>query len=152
MVAQSTALVSPLPYFIGYKPDGNLNYIKQNTLRNIHFIAVNPELKQQELNDLKIQLAEQRPVSTLVKKPDGTFQYQSIIQTRIIQTHAFSIQSQGTEFKLPTQQLGDFVITVLDKNKTELSQFKYTVVGASQASLAKNAELNIKLNSLIIYI
>ena len=31
VTTQSKALISPLPYFIGYKPDGDLSFIKQNS-------------------------------------------------------------------------------------------------------------------------
>jgi uncharacterized protein YfaS (alpha-2-macroglobulin family) len=146
VAAQNTLWVSPLPYFIGYKPDGDLNYIKQNAQRSMHFIAVDPELKLQAVNNLKIQLTELHPVSTLVKKPDGTFQYQSLMQSRIISQEPFAVNLQGTQFTLPTQQIGDFVVTILDEHNTEISKFKYTIAGASQLPLAKNSELTLKLN------
>ena len=146
VAAESSALVSPLAYFVGYKPDGDLNYIKQNSVRQINFIAINPILKQQSVENLKIQLAALHPVSTLVKNADGTFQYQSLIQTNVISTKPFVVNASGTSYPLPTEQIGDFVVTILDQNNTELSKLKYTVVGASQLPLAKNAELSIKLN------
>ncbi len=149
VTTQTTALVSPLAYFVGYKPDGDLSYIKQNSQRSVNFIAVNPQLKKQTLTNLKIQLTALHPVSTLVKNPDGTFKYQSLIQTSIINTQSFSVNEQGTDYSLPTQQIGDFAVTILDQNNTELSKFKYTVVGASQLPLAKNAELSIKLNKAL---
>ncbi|ASQ45894.1 alpha-2-macroglobulin family protein [Legionella clemsonensis] len=146
VTTQSTALVSPLPFFIGYKPDGDLKYIKQNSQRSVRFIAVNPQLNQQAVSDLKLQLLSLHPVTTLVKKPNGTYQYQSIIQTTVISTKPFSIDAQGSEFSLPTQQIGDFAITILDKNNAELSHFKFSIIGVSQLPLAKNAELAVKLN------
>lgn len=146
VAAESKALVSPLAYFVGYKPDGDLNYIKQNSVRSVNFIAVNPQLKQQSVENLKIQLAELHPVTTLVKNADGTFQYQSLIQTSIISTQPFTVNATGTAYSLPTAKIGNFVVSILDQNNTELSKLKYTVVGASQLPLAKNAELNIKLN------
>lgn len=146
VTAQSKVLVSPLPYFIGYKPDGDLSFVKQNSARSIHFIAVNPQLGQDSINNLKLQLISLHPITTLVKKPDGTFQYQSVIQPTIINSNAFEIANEGTDFNLPTDQIGDFSINVLDNNNTVLSQLKYTVVGTSQTPIAKNAELSIKLS------
>ncbi|MEO8401345.1 MAG: alpha-2-macroglobulin [Gammaproteobacteria bacterium] len=146
VTAQSTALVSPLAYFVGYKPDGDLSYIKQNGQRSVHFIAVNPELKQTAVKDLKIQLTALHPVTTLVKKPDGTYQYQSLIQTNIVSSKPYEVGEQGANYTLPTDQIGDFALSILDQNNTELSRFKFSVVGASQLPLAKNAELSVKLN------
>ncbi|KTD75151.1 alpha-2-macroglobulin [Legionella waltersii] len=146
VTTQVKALISPLPYFVGYKPDGDLNFIKQNSARSIHFIAVNPQLGQESINDLKIQLISLRPITTLVKKPDGTYQYQSVIQPTVLSTNSFDINDEGTDFTLPTDQIGDFSINILDNTNTVLSQLKYTVVGASQTPMAKNAELSIKLS------
>lgn len=146
VTTQTTALVSPLPYFVGYKPDGDLNYTKQNAARSVKLIAINPQLKQQALTDLTLQVFNQRPVTTLVKKEDGTYQYQSIIQSKQVSSASFSINESGTDYALPTQTIGDFLVSIMDKDGTELSHFKYSVVGASQVALPKNAELSVKLN------
>ncbi len=146
VASESTVLVSPLTYFVGYKPDGDLSYIKQNSQRSVNFIAVNPQLKKQAVDNLKVQVTMLHPVSTLVKNADGTFQYQSLIQTNIVSTKPFVVNAAETNYALDTATIGDFVVTILDQNNTELSHFQYTVVGASQLPLAKNAELSIKLN------
>jgi uncharacterized protein YfaS (alpha-2-macroglobulin family) len=146
VTTQSSVLVSPLSYFVGYKPEGDLNYIKQNSQQGVNFIAINPQLKPVVLDHLKIQLIALHPVTTLVKKPDGTYQYQSIMQSNIVSTKPFIIDEQGTHYTLPTEQIGNFAISILDEKNTELSRFNMSVVGASQLSLAKNAELSVKLN------
>ena len=143
---QTTTLVSPLDYFIGYKPDGDLNYIKQNSQRSINLIAVDPQLKQQAATDLKIQLIALRPVTTLVKKEDGTYQYQSIIQSSVLSTTPFSVSEQGIDYTVNSEKIGDFALVILDPKNTELSRIKFSVVGESQQPLAKNAELSVKLN------
>ncbi|KTC99335.1 alpha-2-macroglobulin [Legionella erythra] len=141
-----TALVSPLSYLIGYKPDGDLKYIKQNTARQIQFIAIDSQLKPTAVNDLKLNLYALRPVSTLVKKPDGTYQYQSIVKSTLVSSQPLAIAEQGIQYPLPTNQIGDFSIRVVDKSNTELSQLTFSVVGESQIPLAKNAELSVKLS------
>jgi alpha-2-macroglobulin len=146
VTTQTTALVSPLTYLVGYKPDGDLTYIKQNGARNVHLIAINPALKQQALPNLRLQLFSQHPVSTLIKKEDGTYQYQSIIQTSQISNNSFAITDQGVDYSLPTQTIGNFLVAIVDQTGTELSRFNYSVIGNSQQPLPKNAELNVKLN------
>lgn len=146
VTTQSKALISPLAYFVGYKADGDLSFIKQNGSRTINFIAINPQLSKERIPDLKIQLVSLHPVTTLVKKADGTYQYQSIIQSSIVSTDSFTIEEQGTNYALPTQQIGDYSLNIIDKDNTVLSQLKFSIVGASQQPLAKNAELSIKLN------
>ena len=73
-------LVSPLSYLVGTKPDGDLSYIKQKAVRSMHVIAIDPQLKQQALSNLTLQLYQLHPVTTLIKKADGTYHYQSIMQ------------------------------------------------------------------------
>ncbi|MCW8407484.1 alpha-2-macroglobulin [Legionella sp. PATHC035] len=146
VTSQSKTLISPLPYFIGYKPDGDLSFIKQNSDRSVNYIAINPGLDKQAVSDLKIQLVSLHPVTTLVKKTDGTYQYQSVIQSTIVSTAPFNISEQGTDYTLPTQQIGDYSLSILGKDNTVLNQLKFSIVGASQQPLAKNAELSIKLN------
>ena len=146
VTTQSKVLISPLPFFVGYKADGDLSFIKQNGVRNINYVAINPQLSKEEIKDLKIQLVSLHPVTTLVKKADGTYQYQSIVQSTVISTKPFSIEETGANYSLPTQQIGDFSLSVLNKEETILSQLKFSIVGASQQPLAKNAELSIKLN------
>lgn len=146
VTTQTSALVSPLSYFIGYKANGDVNYIKQNTERLVHFIAVNPKLEMQALDKLKIQYLTLKPVFTLVKKPNGTYEYQSIIQTKISKTENFSIPKEGYKLALPTDQIGEFAVQLLDKDNTVLSYVNYNVVGTGQITLNKNAELTLKLN------
>lgn len=146
VTTQTTALVSPLAYLVGYKPDGDLNYIKQDAARSVNLIAVNPELKQQALPNLTIQVFKQHPISTLVKKKDGSYQYQSIIQTTQISSDSFAIPDQGINYTLPTGQIGDFLIAIADQQGTELSRFQYHVMGSGQQPLPRNAELDVKLN------
>ena len=146
VTTQTSALVSPLAYFVGYKPDADLQYIKQDSPHQMRFIAVNPQLQQQALSDLTLKIFNERPVTTLVKKEDGTYQYQSIVQTTETGQQAFTIAAAGSDYSLPANTIGDFLVTVSTKDGTELSRFKYSIVGASAQPLPKNAELNVKLS------
>ncbi len=143
---QIKTVISPLNYFVGYKTEGNLSFITQNSIQKVNFIAINSQLEQQAVGDLKVQLIAHHPVTTLVKKADGTYQYQSIIHSALISTHPLMLPAEGTDYDLPTQEIGDYSLNIIDPNNTVLNQFKFTVVGAGQLPLAKNAELSIKLN------
>lgn len=142
----SKAFISPLPYFIGYKPDGDLSFIQQNSQRKVHYIALTPQLTKQKIKDLRIQLISLLPVTSLMKKADGTYQYLSIIQSKVLQTEPFSLEKVGTYYSLPTQTIGNFALLVLDKEDSVLSRLNFSIVGASQLPLAKDAQLNVQLN------
>ncbi len=143
---EMTTLVSPLAFMVGYKADSDLNYIKQNAQHNVNLIAINQSLKQQTVDHLQIKLSALNPVSTLVKNSDGTYKYQTLIQTKAVSTSAFTIADSGTNYTLPTNQVGNYLVEILDQNNVVLSHFNYSVMGASPVALTKNAELSVKLN------
>lgn len=146
VAGQSNALVSPLAYLIGYKADGDLHYIKQNSPRSLHFIAINPELKQIKVELLQAKIAELRQVSTLIKKPDGTYAYQTVTQELPISAQPLTIAEQGTQVNLLSDKIGDYVVSIVDQHNVELSRVKYSIVGASNKPLPKETELAVKLN------
>lgn len=143
---QLQALVSPRPYFVGFKPDGDFSFIKQNETRSVHFIAINPRLQKQDLSHLKIQLVALNPVSTLIKKDNGTYAYESIIKSTILDTKPASITQEGLNYPLPTNAIGDYQLSLVDEANLELAEVPFSVVGASQRPLPKNAELQVTLN------
>jgi uncharacterized protein YfaS (alpha-2-macroglobulin family) len=146
VTSQTTTLVSPLEFLVGYKADGDLSFIKQNDVRHVNVISINSNLQQQPLNKLKLQLFSLRPVTTLVKRDDGSYEYQSVIQTSLMKNADLDISDKGYDYTIPSDQIGDFMVVVADANETELAKFKFSVVGASQQPLPKNAELSVKLN------
>lgn len=146
VTSQSTVLVSPLEYFIGYKSDSDLAWIKLNSERHINLIAIDSTLKQITVDKLRMRLSSLRPVTTLVKKSNGTYQYQSMMQSTILSTEPFKLGSQGTQYALPTDKPGDYALSIIDKDNSELSRIVFHVAGASSHPLARDAELSIKLS------
>lgn len=146
VAAQTTQLVSPLSYLIGYKADGDLTYLRQDTKLPVHYLAVDSSLKQQAVNDLTMEWTQVNPISTLVKKSDGTYQYQTIEQNTVLKQSPFHLRESGQEVQLPSHQIGTFIMTVLNQQHAVLSRLKYTVVGTSQLPLEKNTPLMVKLD------
>lgn len=146
VMSETTTMVSPLSVLIGYKPDGDLGYIAQHANRSLRFIAIDQSLKQQALGGLKIELSSQQPVTSLVKKEDGTYQYQSVMQSKIISTTDFSIAAEGLTYPIPSGEIGNFTLRVFDDKNQDLAKLSFSVVGLSQTPLAKNAELQVTLN------
>ena len=147
--SQSTALITPLNYLVGYKPDGDLNYIKQNSAHSVNMIAINPALKQIAIDHLQAEIFTIEMVSTLIKNPDGTYAYQSIKTEKPLQQQPFAISANSSNFALPTQQIGDFDVVIRDQQAHPLTQFNYSVVGESGQAIEKNAELSVKLDKAV---
>lgn len=148
VAADAGTLVSPLKMFIGYKPDGDLYYIKRGSKRLVNIIAINPALKKTDTTDLKSLLIEQKYVSILTKQDDGTYKYESLRKEVVISETALNIPAKGLNYTLPTNQPGDFALEVRNANNVKLARIEYTVAGDANLarSLEKNAELEITLN------
>lgn len=144
--AEATALIAPLDYLVGYKPAQDLSFLKHNTPSSVHFIAINSELESLALNDLQIQLLSIKKISTLVKKPDGTYHYQSINQEVPTLSQPFAIDIAGNHFPLPTDTIGDFALVLKDAQGHLLSKLNFSVVGENSQTDFKQAELLVKLD------
>ncbi|MBI2891512.1 MAG: alpha-2-macroglobulin family protein [Nitrospirae bacterium] len=146
--SESSALVSDLPYLLGYKPDGGLQYIKRGNVRHVHVIGVDPELKQIAADGLTAQVVEEQYVSVLVRQENGTYKYESVRKEVPVSSETVSIPSGGLQFKLPTDTPGDFALSFKDKRGTELLRAGFAVVGKADLtrSLDRHAELQVTLN------
>lgn len=140
--------VSPAPYLVGSKADGDLSYIQLNTARNISLIAINPDLQKIDLSALDSELVRIVSVSTLVKKDDGTFAYQAIKKEEGVAKEKLDISSKGSDLKLKTDSPGNYLLRINDSKGNELQKISYYVAGESNvaASRTRDAELNIRLS------
>ena len=145
---EASTLVSGLDYLIGYKPDGDLNFIHRGSARSLSIIAVNPQLKMTAAAGLKAQLYEQKYVSSLSRQENGTYKYESLLRELPGKPFALDITKTGYTYKIPTAEAGDFRLSVKDAKGVELSSIKFNVAGAGNItrSLDKNAELQLRLS------
>ncbi|MCL2765512.1 MAG: MG2 domain-containing protein [Treponema sp.] len=146
--AEASIYVSPLPYLIGYKPDGSLSYINQNDVRQLSFIAIAPNAQRTSVDNITLTLMELRYVSALVREPNGVYKYQSIQKEYPVFSRQVSIPASGLEYRLPTDAPGDYRLIITGSNDMEFNSVNYTVAGTAniQRSLNRAAQLEITLN------
>ncbi|MDX3774139.1 alpha-2-macroglobulin [Chromatiaceae bacterium AAb-1] len=144
--ASNSALVSPLKQLVGFKADGDLSYLKKQQQRQLHFIAINPALEQIALPQLQLKLVEKRPLSSLVKQQDGTYQYQTVIQEQVRSEQVFEIAADGSSYTVPADEPGDYELQVFNQEQQLLSKVLFSVVGNANlaARLEQNATLQVK--------
>src|SRR5881396_3202736 len=143
------ALVSALPYVIGYKADGDLRYIEMNKPRAIDLVAVDPQLNRIAVENVTLNLIVQEYVSVLKKQENGNYVYESALKERPAKSEKISVAASGYRYALPTDEPGNYVLELRDDQNRTLSKLRFSVVGhaAVAAALEKNAELEIKLNA-----
>lgn len=146
--SQAQQLVSPYPSLLGYKADGDLDYIRRGSDRSLHYLNISSDLKTVEAPSLQLKLFQERPVSTLIKQPNGSYRYQSVQKRTLISESAYSIPAAGRTYALKTGEAGNFVVEIHTDEGVMLSRCRYTVAGEAnlQGQLERNAELQLTLD------
>jgi uncharacterized protein YfaS (alpha-2-macroglobulin family) len=146
--AESSMLVCPMPYLIGFKPDGDLHYVAKGTKRTAALIAIDHEAKKVAVSGLTMAWVERKYVSVLTKQQNGTFKYESVKKEATLRESPLVLPATGTNYPLPTEQPGDYALLIHDNHGTELNRIEYSVAGKGNLtlSLEKNAELQLALN------
>lgn len=148
VAAQNTAIVADAPYLVGVKPDGALNFVRRATARQAHWLAVNQQLTPVAAPQLTLEWVERKYLSVLTQQPDRTYKYVSRLKETVRDTRKVQIAAGGSNFALPTQEPGDFVLVLRNSSGAELNRLSYTVAGDANLSrsLERNAELQIQLD------
>ena len=148
VVTDAVAIVSPAPYLVAYKADGDLGYIDKDSVRAVHLIAVGPKLDKVAVSGLTTELIEFRYVSVLTQQENGTLAYQSVRKEISKEKKALAIPAAGLTIDLATAQVGSYALVIRDGHDVELNRITFEVVGHANVarSLEREAELRIKLN------
>ena len=145
--ARTGTLMSPATALLGYKADGDLDFIALNGERTVSLLAIDQDLEPVALDGLTAVLVERRYVSALVKRPNGTFAYQSVVKETERERAPLALPASGTDHVLPTSQPGRFALDIVDADGTKLSRTEFVVAGA--ANLAGNLERDAELDLTI---
>lgn len=140
-----TILVSPRQFIVGTKTNGHLNYIHADDKRSVEFLALNQTLTPVATEELSLDIFRVDHISTLIRRPDGSFGYESKEVEKHLREEAFAIAAKGSSLTLPTKEAGDYAITLSDKAGTILAKVNFTVVGNTNISAAFNRDAALKM-------
>jgi uncharacterized protein YfaS (alpha-2-macroglobulin family) len=147
VTGQASALVSALPYVVGYKSDGDLRYINATTPRAVDLLAVDPQLQKIPLANVTLNVIAQEYVSVVTKKENGSYGYESVLKERVAKTEKIAISADGLRYQLPTEEPGDYIVELRDNADRRISRVRFSVVGHGivKRALDKSSELQVKL-------
>ncbi|HEY4184728.1 MAG TPA: alpha-2-macroglobulin [Polyangia bacterium] len=147
VVADASAVVSPLPYLLGYKADGELGYMSRGSERHLDMIAIAPNGKRIAVDGLRAITFERKYVSVLARQDNGAYRYQSVKKELELASKPFEIGAEGAHRKLPTDKPGDYALVIRDASDRDLQRIEYSVTGYGNLSreVEKNAELQVAL-------
>lgn len=143
-----SVLISPLPYVVGMKPDGNLNYINKGARQTIHLLALDPDLQPVAADGLALQLMRIDYVSSLIKDERGAYIYRSVPKETMIAQGALDIPAGGLDYALDSANPGNYALVLRGNNGLVLSRTAYTIVGAGAPAgrARKDAVVTVKLD------
>lgn len=147
VTAEASSIVSPMPYLVGWKPDGSLSYVNRGADRTVDVLAIEPHGKRTKVDGLSQVLLERKYVSVLVRQDNGAYRYQSLRKEIERWRKPLDLPAGGRKLKLPTDAAGDFAISVRDGNDRELQSIPFSISGFGNLSrdVEKNAELKLAL-------
>jgi uncharacterized protein YfaS (alpha-2-macroglobulin family) len=147
VVSTSEALVSSAPHFLGFKADGNLSFVDKGAGRKVSLVAVAPDLRAKRLEGVRMRLDRTTRVSSLVKMPNGTLEYQLTPKVATVSESTIDIDAAGSDVLLDTKEPGDYRLHFLDASGAELAVAGYLVHGEGNATFLadRSAEVGIRL-------
>jgi len=147
VTAEATTLVSPRPWLVGYRADGDLRYINRDAERAVELVAVGPKGDKVAVGKLQAVVLERRYVSSLVRLPNGTYRYQSVRKDVEVSRQPLAIAATGTKKKLPTDRPGELLLSIQTEAGEVVQEIGFVVAGFGNLarSLEKNAELELAL-------
>ena len=148
VVTVASSLVSRQPFLLGLAADGSLDYVSKGSARQLKLLALGPDFQPAGAGTLSAEIYESRYVSTLVKREDGLYAYQSVERKELHKTEPISLSGGKANLTLPSENPGSFFVVFKDAQGEELNKVFYSVAGEGNVSrnIERNAELNLKLN------
>ena len=148
VAAQNAAIVADAPFLVGVKPDGDLSFVNRATTRQARWLAVNQQLSPVAAPQLTLEWVQRKYLSVLTQQPDRTYKYVSRLKEIVRNTRNVQIAAGGSNFPLPTQEPGDFMLVLRNSAGAELNRLSYSVAGEANISRSfdRNSELQIQLD------
>jgi hypothetical protein len=148
VAAEAETLVSDMPFLVGYKADGALNFVAKNAQRHAQLLAIDPQVQPMAADKLTLELVERKVLSVLTRQEDNTYKYESRPKEISVRKEPLVIAKEGYDLTLDSTTAGDYSYIVRDANGLLLSRIDYSVAGAGNVSrsLDRNAELQLTLD------
>ncbi|MBL8299271.1 MAG: alpha-2-macroglobulin [Rhodanobacteraceae bacterium] len=148
VAAETMSLVSSLDYLIGVKVVDDLDYVARGAERSVNLVAIDNTARRIAVEGLKAVLVERRYVSVLTKQDSGVYKYQSRLKEVVVKEEPLKLAAAGADFRLATDQPGDYALVIKNARGETLNQVNYSVAGEANVtrSLERNAELQLALS------
>lgn len=141
----TTQLVSPLEQVVGWKADGDLDYIGKDAVRTLTMVALNRSLKSVAMEALQRRLIEIRNVSVLTKLDNGNYAYVSTPREKVVDVVELSLTGGENSLALSTGKTGAFRMEIVDSSQKVICAVPYRVAGKGDESRTLDQESELEL-------
>lgn len=141
----ASVLISPMDYAVGVKSDAQLNYLRQNQAYKLNMIAVTPDLKPLAVNGLTMELFRIKQISSLVKKNDGSYAYESVPREERLNSTSLNLAEKPNDISLPTKLLGSFRYEIKTKDGLVVANIPFSVAGEGDSEGGKDLQAVLKI-------
>ncbi len=144
----ASVMMSPLDRLLGYRSLNDLSWIDRGSEASVNLIALDSDAKPASLDNATLRIEAERYVSTLVRRPNGTYAYESVKRTELVSEEPFAVPAAGADLDLPTEEPGTFAAVVVGEDGLTYGRIEYTIAGARNlaGNLERDAELELNLN------
>lgn len=144
-----TTRVSNAKYLVGYRADGDLDYINRGATRKISLVAVDSVGARTSGDGLTMKLMRRENQVTLVKDANDYYKYQTVTHDKVVMQQDITIPKSGATVNLATGIAGTYFLQIVDADDRVVANIEYFVAGRdnSNMNVDTNAELQIKLNA-----
>ena len=148
VTSEASQLVSSLPFLVGWKADGRLDFVARGAARAVQLVAIDAKLARIPAARLIVKRSERRYVSVLLKQDSGLYRYESRQKEVPLDEHGLTLPGGSATLVLDTGAPGNFSYVVSDVDGQVYARIDYTVAGAANLSrsMEKNAELQMMLD------
>lgn len=148
VTSYGTLMVSPMDYVVGYTTDANTGYLKKGQDYSVDLLAIDPDLQPVTVSGLSLELVRRTFVSTLVKRSDGSYAYESVPREETVKTEVFKIPDAGAVLNLPTETIGSFSWRLKNGDGLTVADIPFSIAGEGQRTggTDREAVLNLSIN------
>lgn len=146
--ANASCIISPHPWLLGIKTDGNTSWIPRNARFEIQWMAIDSNLKPIAVEGLTVEQEQCKERVILSRRRWGGFEYETSKRwEKCFETpRPLTLKAGSTPFVLPSDSVGDFRITVRDAQGQIKGRLLYTITGDGGDPAATEQDTKVKLS------
>ena len=139
------AVVSPLPYLVGWRADGDLSYVRRDSARSVEVVAVDPALDPIAAAGVRAELIETTDVNVLARQPNGLLAYQSVEKETLLEARPLALDKAPLALPLPSARPGRFAFVLRNAEGVELNRISFQVVGEGNVTARADRDARLRL-------